>query len=61
MRATLLFSVILLTKAHRTMVSIMAKGCIWPEYCLLCVSYFYYPTIPIFSCVLSVSTIERRA
>ena len=27
-------------------------GVLWPKYCLWGVSYFYYPTIPIFQCLL---------
>ena len=34
MRATILPKAIILTKAHRVAVSIIAKGVLWPEYCL---------------------------
>ena len=47
MRATLLSLAIVLTKAHRAVDSKIAKGSVVAEYCLLVVSYFYYPTIPI--------------
>ena len=30
----------------------------WPEYCLLGVSYFYYPIIPIFKCVFSFALVS---
>ena len=36
-------------KAHRTTVSMQARGVLWPEYCLRGVSYFYYPTFNVFS------------
>ena len=48
MRATMLPWAIILTKAHRAAVSMMAKEVLWPEYCLLGVSYFYYPIISVF-------------
>ena len=41
MRATILAEAIILTTAHRAVVSLMVKGVLWPEY----FSYFYYPTI----------------
>ena len=48
MRATILPQVIILTKAHRVAVSMVAKG----EYCGLStaseVFLIFYPTIPIF-------------
>ena len=43
MRVTILPQAIILTKAHRAAASIMAKGCIVPEYCLCGVSYFLLP------------------
>ena len=52
MRATILPEAIILIKACREVISMVAKGwprgVLWPEYCLLC--HFYYPTIPIFEC-----------
>ena len=54
MRATLLFSVILLTKAHRTVVSIMAKGCIvagvLPSLCFLFLLPNYTDILVCFVC-----------
>ena len=43
MRVTILPSAIILTKAHRAVVSMMPRGVLWPEYCLSCVSCFHYP------------------
>ena len=48
MRATILPWAIILTKAHRATVSIIAKGCIVAWLVPLRCSYFYYSTIPIF-------------
>ena len=47
MRATILPYAVILTKAHRAAVGVMVKGRIVAASCLLCVSYFYYPTISI--------------
>ena len=44
MRATILPKAIILTKAHRAAVSIMAMGSVVPLRC----SYLYYPTMTIF-------------
>ena len=53
MRVTILPLAIILTKAHRAAVSMMAKGCIARVYCDLSTAsevflIFYYPTIFMF-------------
>ena len=43
MRVTILPQAIIMTKACRAAVSIMAEGLLWLEYCLCGVSYFLPP------------------
>ena len=51
MRVTILPLAIILTKAHIGPRSVWwPRGVLWPQYCLLGVSYFYYPTIPMLVC-----------
>ena len=48
MRVTILPYFVILNKAHRAVVSLMAKGCIVEQVLPLRCSCFYYPTIVMF-------------
>ena len=58
MRATILPWAIILTNAHRVGSGLWPRGVLWPEYCLCGVSYFYYPTMIIFSVIFLVALVS---